>query len=131
MFGFSGVPGSTNSLQSNLLGSEAGEFSSSALMKSICTVSVLTASVLSAEVPAGLEVSLNLEGVPSVGDSIKICVVVTNRSRSPRVLVEHVNAQLKEYNKNPQESFWKTQKRVHIKPDEGGDRIHQSDSSKA
>lgn len=79
----------------------------------------------------GLEVSLNLEGVPLVGDSIEICVVVTNRSRSRRILVEHLNAQLKEYNKNPQESFWKTHKGVHINPDEGGGLIHQSDSSKA
>ncbi|XP_059190223.1 protein-glutamine gamma-glutamyltransferase 5-like isoform X2 [Centropristis striata] len=65
-----------------------------------------------------LEVSLSIDGVPSVGESISMSVTVTNQSSSPRVLMEHVNAQLKEYNKNPQESFWKTHKEVHMQPGE-------------
>lgn len=70
----------------------------------------------------GLEVSLNLDGVPSVGDSIMMCVTITNQSSSPRVLMEHLDAQLKEYNSSPQESFWKTHNEVHIQPGEGRDQ---------
>lgn len=66
-----------------------------------------------------LEVSLNIDGVPSVGDSIIMCVTVTNQSGSPRVLVEHIDAQVKEYNRNPRDSFWKRHNRVLIQPGEG------------
>ncbi|XP_044067999.1 protein-glutamine gamma-glutamyltransferase 5-like isoform X2 [Siniperca chuatsi] len=65
-----------------------------------------------------LKVTLAIDGVPSVGDSIVMCVTVTNQSSSPRVLMEHLNAQLKEYNSSPEKSFWKTHKEVHIKPGE-------------
>lgn len=70
----------------------------------------------------GLEVSLRIDGVPSVGKSIVMCVTVRNQSSRPRVLLEHLNAQLKEYNSNPQESFWKAHNEVHIQPDEGEER---------
>ncbi|KAM4562554.1 protein-glutamine gamma-glutamyltransferase 5-like [Odontesthes bonariensis] len=63
-----------------------------------------------------LEVSLNIHGVPLLGESIRMCVTVTNKSSSPRTLVEYVNAQLKEYNNNPHESFWRTLKEMHIQP---------------
>lgn len=68
-----------------------------------------------------MEVSLNLDGVPSVGDSIVMYVTVTNQSNTPRVLMEHLDAQLKKYDSNPQDSFWKTHKQVHIQPGEGRD----------
>ncbi|XP_076597691.1 protein-glutamine gamma-glutamyltransferase 2-like [Chaetodon auriga] len=68
------------------------------------------------EMSPSLGVSLNIDEVPSVGDSIIICVTVTNQSSSPRVLMEHLNAQLKEYNSSPQETFWKRDKEVHIQP---------------
>lgn len=66
-----------------------------------------------------MEVSLYIEGVPSVGDSVAMCVTVTNQSGSPRVLVEHLNAQLKEFDGGPQESFWETHNEVHIQPGQG------------
>ncbi|XP_060914093.1 protein-glutamine gamma-glutamyltransferase 5-like isoform X2 [Labrus mixtus] len=66
----------------------------------------------------GLEVSLNIDGVPSVGNSIVMCVTLTNQSSSPRVVMEHLNAQVKEFNGSPQESFWKTHKKIHIKAGE-------------
>uniref|UniRef100_A0A667Y5W3 protein-glutamine gamma-glutamyltransferase n=1 Tax=Myripristis murdjan TaxID=586833 RepID=A0A667Y5W3_9TELE len=44
-----------------------------------------------------LEVSLQIERVPSVGESICVCVTVKNRASRHRVLVEHVSAQLKQY----------------------------------
>ncbi|XP_075951458.1 protein-glutamine gamma-glutamyltransferase 5-like [Anarhichas minor] len=65
---------------------------------------------------AGLEVSLSIDGVPSVGESISMCVTVTNRSSSPRLLEEHLNAQIKEFNSNPEQSFWKSYKEVRIQP---------------
>ncbi|XP_034447635.1 protein-glutamine gamma-glutamyltransferase 5-like [Hippoglossus hippoglossus] len=63
---------------------------------------------------SGLEVSLNIIGKPSVGESIRMSVKVTNSLSEPRVLVEHVDAQIKKYNSSPQESFWKMHKEVHI-----------------
>ncbi|XP_068163025.1 protein-glutamine gamma-glutamyltransferase 2-like isoform X2 [Antennarius striatus] len=71
-----------------------------------------------ARISPSVEVSLNVDGVPSVGDSIIICVTVANKSSRPRVLVEHLDAQLKEYNRNPRESFWRTHKLVHIQAGE-------------
>lgn len=53
-----------------------------------------------------------------MGESIVMCVTVKNQSSSPRVLMEHLNAQLKEYNSNPQESFWRARNEVHIQPGE-------------
>uniref|UniRef100_A0A3Q3FPC3 Protein-glutamine gamma-glutamyltransferase 2-like n=1 Tax=Labrus bergylta TaxID=56723 RepID=A0A3Q3FPC3_9LABR len=70
------------------------------------------------ETNIGLEVSLNIDGVPSVGDSIVMCVTLSNQSSSPRVVMEHLNAQVKEFNRSPQESFWKTHKKMHIKAGE-------------
>ncbi|MED6245183.1 hypothetical protein ATANTOWER_032679, partial [Ataeniobius toweri] len=61
-----------------------------------------------------LEVSLTTEGLPILGKSIRLCVKVTNRSNKARTLRENVSAQLKEYNSNPEKSFWKAQKEVHI-----------------
>ncbi|XP_074499061.1 protein-glutamine gamma-glutamyltransferase 5-like isoform X2 [Sebastes fasciatus] len=66
----------------------------------------------------GLEVSLIIDRVPILGESIVMSVTVTNQSSSPRVLMEHLNAQLKGYSSNPEESFWKTHKEVRIEPGE-------------
>ncbi|XP_029911867.1 protein-glutamine gamma-glutamyltransferase 5-like [Myripristis murdjan] len=61
-----------------------------------------------------LEVSLQIERVPSVGESICVCVTVKNRASRHRVLVEHVSAQLKQYCCSPQEPFWAAHKELHI-----------------
>ncbi|XP_073326324.1 protein-glutamine gamma-glutamyltransferase 5-like [Pagrus major] len=68
------------------------------------------------EASSDLEVSLNIDGEPTVGENIAICVTVTNWSSSPRVLMEHLDAQLRELNSNVQNSFWKEHKQVHIQP---------------
>lgn len=65
-----------------------------------------------------LEVSLNLDGVLTMGESVNMCVSITNLSSSPRILMEHLDAQRKKYNSNPRESFWKKQYQVHIQPGE-------------
>lgn len=75
--------------------------------------------VMSAVMSSTLEVSLKIERVSTVGDNIEMCVTVTNKLSSPRSLIEHVDAQLKVYNKNPEPSFWKTHKEVHLQPSEG------------
>ena len=66
-----------------------------------------------------MEVSLNIDGEPTVGENIAICVTVTNWWSGPRDLVVHLDAQLKEYGSGAQQSFWKEQKEVHIQPDDG------------
>ncbi|CAJ1055298.1 protein-glutamine gamma-glutamyltransferase 2-like [Xyrichtys novacula] len=65
-----------------------------------------------------LEVSLEIDGVPTVGDCIIVCVTISNHSNSSRVLIEHLNAQLKEFDSNPQDSFWKSRRKVHIRAGE-------------
>ncbi|XP_047458175.1 protein-glutamine gamma-glutamyltransferase 2-like isoform X2 [Mugil cephalus] len=78
----------------------------------------ITMKTIPGQMSPSLEVTLTMDRVPSLGDSIHMCVTVTNRSNSPRVLMELVNAQLKEYNSTPQGSFWKVHKKVHIQPHE-------------
>ncbi|XP_037540307.1 protein-glutamine gamma-glutamyltransferase 5 [Nematolebias whitei] len=66
------------------------------------------------ETSCGLQVSITIPGSPLLGANIDVCVKVTNHSSRPRDLMEHVNAQQKEYNRDPQQSFWRAQREVHI-----------------
>ncbi|XP_061590885.1 protein-glutamine gamma-glutamyltransferase 5-like [Cololabis saira] len=71
------------------------------------------------EMAPSLDVSLRVDGGgPLLGQSIRLCVTITNRSSSPRALIAYVDAQMKEYNSNPQESFWKTHQAAHVQPHE-------------
>ncbi|KAM8864048.1 protein-glutamine gamma-glutamyltransferase 5-like isoform 1-T1 [Spinachia spinachia] len=70
------------------------------------------------ETSPGLEVSLSIGGGPSVGENISMRVTVTNRSTSPRLLMEHLSAQLKAFNSNPGRSFWKSHQEVRLQPGE-------------
>uniref|UniRef100_UPI0037E761C7 protein-glutamine gamma-glutamyltransferase 5-like isoform X2 n=1 Tax=Semicossyphus pulcher TaxID=241346 RepID=UPI0037E761C7 len=83
----------------------------------------------SSEPPESLEVSIEIEGTPTVGESIKLCVTVTDYSNRTRVLEEYLSAQLKEFNSSPQESFWKEHKSVHIKAGEVLKLYHTIDPS--
>ncbi|KAM7410878.1 hypothetical protein PAMA_021037 [Pampus argenteus] len=65
---------------------------------------------------SSLKVSLHIDRMPSVGENINMYVMVTNQSNSLRVLMQHLNVQLKEYDSNPQQSFWKARRKVHIQP---------------
>uniref|UniRef100_A0A8C3G906 Transglutaminase-like domain-containing protein n=1 Tax=Cyclopterus lumpus TaxID=8103 RepID=A0A8C3G906_CYCLU len=69
--------------------------------------------------PPGTEVSLSIDGRPSVGENISVRVTVTNQSSRPRLLMEHLDAQLKDFSCNPERSFWKAHKEVRIQPGEG------------
>lgn len=81
--------------------------------------------ILSAESQQSSElaVSLSVDGLPSAGENISLCVTVTNQSSRPRLLTEHLNAQLKAFNSHPERSFWKTHKEVRVRPGEGEENI--------
>ncbi|XP_061908612.1 protein-glutamine gamma-glutamyltransferase 5-like isoform X2 [Entelurus aequoreus] len=63
-----------------------------------------------------LDVSIAVDGEPTAGESIDLTVTLTNKLARHRVLVEHLNAQLKEFNCSPQKSFWKSHKEVSVPP---------------
>ncbi|XP_024149876.1 protein-glutamine gamma-glutamyltransferase 5 [Oryzias melastigma] len=63
-----------------------------------------------------LQVSLTMDKVPSLGEDIRMTVTVSNGSGSPRDLLEHISAQLKEYDSSPQKSFWVFHGQVVIQP---------------
>uniref|UniRef100_A0A3B4ALZ0 protein-glutamine gamma-glutamyltransferase n=1 Tax=Periophthalmus magnuspinnatus TaxID=409849 RepID=A0A3B4ALZ0_9GOBI len=63
-----------------------------------------------------LEVSLDVERSPYMGDAICLCVTISNHSRHTRFLTEHLNAQLKHYNSCPHENFWKNSHQLEIQP---------------
>ncbi|KAM4610653.1 protein-glutamine gamma-glutamyltransferase 2-like [Polymixia lowei] len=67
---------------------------------------------------SGLKVSLKVQRVPSVGESICVSVTVTNRGSCHRVLLEHLNAQLKEFNSSAQTTFWETHQKLQIQAGE-------------
>ncbi|XP_061528444.1 protein-glutamine gamma-glutamyltransferase 5-like isoform X2 [Phycodurus eques] len=65
---------------------------------------------------SGSDVTLSIDGEPTLGKGIDLTVTVTNPSNSTRVLREHLNAQLKEFNSSPEKSFWKSHQEVSIQP---------------
>uniref|UniRef100_A0A671PDQ7 Protein-glutamine gamma-glutamyltransferase 2-like n=1 Tax=Sinocyclocheilus anshuiensis TaxID=1608454 RepID=A0A671PDQ7_9TELE len=56
--------------------------------------------------PQGCAVSLQLLKAPVVGENISFNVTITNKVAVPKLLRKHVNAQNKEYNRNPTGTFW-------------------------
>uniref|UniRef100_A0A673NCR9 protein-glutamine gamma-glutamyltransferase n=1 Tax=Sinocyclocheilus rhinocerous TaxID=307959 RepID=A0A673NCR9_9TELE len=54
-------------------------------------------------VPQG---SFQLLKPPVVGENISFIVIITNNEAAPKLLRKHVNAQNKEYNRNPTGTFW-------------------------
>uniref|UniRef100_A0A673JYB8 protein-glutamine gamma-glutamyltransferase n=1 Tax=Sinocyclocheilus rhinocerous TaxID=307959 RepID=A0A673JYB8_9TELE len=74
----------------------------------------------SAGAPAskGIEVSLQLLKAPVVGENISFNVIITNNVAAPKLLKKHVNAQNKEYNRNPTGTFWEAHDDVKIAPNE-------------
>ncbi|XP_054655733.1 protein-glutamine gamma-glutamyltransferase 5-like isoform X2 [Dunckerocampus dactyliophorus] len=65
---------------------------------------------------SSMDVSLSIDKEPTAGKSINLTVTITNKSDFKRVLMEHLNAQLKEFNSSPQRSFWKSHKEVSLLP---------------
>ncbi|XP_036386161.1 transglutaminase 5, like [Megalops cyprinoides] len=68
------------------------------------------------ETKQGLAVSLRLNNVPVAGENISFSVTVSNKDNVPKTLKEHVNAQAKEYNSSPLETFWEDHNILQIAP---------------
>ncbi|XP_048056100.1 transglutaminase 5, like [Megalobrama amblycephala] len=66
--------------------------------------------------PQGIAVSLQLLKAPVVGENITFNVTITNREAVPKLLRKHVNAQNKEYNRNPTGTFWEAHDDLEIGP---------------
>ncbi|XP_016424424.1 protein-glutamine gamma-glutamyltransferase 5-like [Sinocyclocheilus rhinocerous] len=55
---------------------------------------------------------------PVVGENISFIVIITNNEAAPKLLRKHVNAQNKEYNRNPTGTFWEAHDDVKMGPNE-------------
>lgn len=65
----------------------------------------------------GVAVSLSLLKAPVVGESIVFNVIITNNAPKEKVLKVHINAQHKEYNRNPTAAtFWEIHNDLKIAP---------------
>ncbi|TRY58612.1 hypothetical protein DNTS_007612 [Danionella cerebrum] len=73
----------------------------------------------------GIGVSLQLQKPPVIGESISFSVTITNRTSVPKQLREHVNAQKKEYDRNPSGAFWEKHNEIKIGPNETQDLKHE------
>ncbi|XP_061624140.1 protein-glutamine gamma-glutamyltransferase E-like [Phyllopteryx taeniolatus] len=90
----------------------------------VCHRSLNVMSRLPNEDGSSLDVTLSVDGEPTLGKGIDLTVTVTNLSNSTRVLREHLNAQLKEFNSSPEKSFWKSHQEVPIQPFQDLTRRH-------
>uniref|UniRef100_A0A8C1ZWL9 protein-glutamine gamma-glutamyltransferase n=1 Tax=Cyprinus carpio TaxID=7962 RepID=A0A8C1ZWL9_CYPCA len=70
------------------------------------------------KVSKGTAVSLQLLKAPVVGENISFNVIITNNEAAQKLLKKHVNAQNKEYNRNPTGTFWEAHDDVKIGPKE-------------
>lgn len=68
------------------------------------------------EANKNLGVSLKIDTVPVMGKSICLTVTITNKANVRRLLTEHVDAQVKEYNGSPLETFWGATERLQVEP---------------
>ncbi len=66
----------------------------------------------------GVAVSLQLLKPPVVGENISFNVIITNNEAAPKDLKKHVNAQNKEYNRNPTGTFWEAHDDLKMGPNE-------------
>ncbi|KAM3621781.1 uncharacterized protein V6R79_015918 [Siganus canaliculatus] len=63
-------------------------------------------SVHSADTPKGVAVTLILDHVPVAGEPIRFTVKVVNNQNVAKRMTLHLNAQAKEYNHSPSDTFW-------------------------
>ncbi|XP_056315321.1 transglutaminase 5, like [Danio aesculapii] len=70
------------------------------------------------DAPQGLAVSLQLLKTPIIGENIAFSIIITNKAPIPKLLRAHVNAQNKEYHRNPSGSFWEKHHELKIGPSE-------------
>lgn len=67
----------------------------------------------------GVSVSLNLEKAPVAGEPIRFIMKVINRQSVTAAMKVHVNAQAKEYNHSPADTFWESHGIIQLAPKEG------------
>ncbi|KAM9829210.1 protein-glutamine gamma-glutamyltransferase 5-like [Syngnathus typhle] len=79
---------------------------------------------------SSLDVTLTIDGEPTIGKSINLTVTVTNPTNSARLLREHLSAQIKKFNSSPDKSFWTSHQDVCIQPFEDLIRHHSIPPSK-
>ncbi|KAJ8259035.1 hypothetical protein COCON_G00180470 [Conger conger] len=71
-----------------------------------------------------LALSMSLDKTPIAGETISFTVTVTNKENSPKILKEHINAQAKEYNSSPLETFWEVHNLLRLAPYEVKTTVH-------
>lgn len=74
-----------------------------------------------------VEVSIQLLKAPVVGENISFNVIITNNEATPKQLKKHVNAQNKEYNRNPTGTFWEAHDDVKIGPNQSKSSANYSE----
>ncbi|KAL1273388.1 hypothetical protein QQF64_029250, partial [Cirrhinus molitorella] len=74
--------------------------------------------VVAREASKGVDVSLQFLKPPVAGENILFNIIITNNDAAPKVLKKHVNAQNKEYNRNPTATIWEAHDDVKIGPNE-------------
>ncbi|MEQ2315858.1 hypothetical protein AMECASPLE_026723 [Ameca splendens] len=69
-----------------------------------------------ATAPEGVLVSLTLNKSPASGEPISFLVKAVNKQKIPKVVKVHLNAQAKEYNHSPSETFWEKHGVIQLAP---------------
>lgn len=64
----------------------------------------------------GVFLSLSLDKTPVAGEPVRFIVEVINKHRVAKSMKVHVNAQAKEYNHSPSETFWELHGIIHLAP---------------
>lgn len=67
----------------------------------------------------GVLVFLTLDKAPVAGEPISFTVKVANKHSTARMMKVHFNAQAKEYNNSPLDTFWETHGTIQLAPKEG------------
>lgn len=75
-------------------------------------------------------VFLTLDKAPVSGEPVRFTVKVTNKQKVTKMMKVHLNAQAKEYNNSPSDTFWETHGVIKLEPMEGKFTLHSSTDSK-
>jgi len=67
----------------------------------------------------GMSVTLTLDRAPVTGLPVLVTVTVTNTEAVAKVIKVHLNAQAKQYNNSPSDTFWEDHSIVNLAPLEG------------
>lgn len=67
----------------------------------------------------GVAVFLMLDKAPVVGEPISFTVNVINKQNVAKTMKVHLNAQAKEYNHSPSDTFWETHGVIQLAPMDG------------